>query len=235
VSGCRTHHELVGGYLLGALDPAEMEEMHRHVPSCQHCTRELRELGGVPVLLETIEPADVPPPTLPPETEEAVLDRFARERGAAPPRRRRPQWLTGRVLAFAAAAAAALALVLVLVLPFGDDGESAYASAELTGLAPGSGAGASATVSYVRSGTRVELSASGLRGDGAVYELWCVRKDGRWVSGGTFHATDDGTASAELTAAVWPGDYHVMVVTSRPESAPERMRGTPVLRGRLRY
>jgi anti-sigma-K factor RskA len=235
VSGCRTHHELVGGYLLGALEPAEMEEMRSHVATCPHCARESRELAALPGLLDAIEPADVPPPQLRPEVEEAVLDRFAQEHKRPPaPRSRR---FTRPVLAFAAVCAAALALVLVLLLPLGgDDGDGAYASASLAGLEPTSKAKAYAKVTYVPAGTRVELSAHGLpRGGGGVYELWCIRDDGRWVSGGTFHAGSDGDANAELTAAVWPGDYKRMVVTRRPDSRVGSERGTAVLRGKLRY
>ena len=45
----------------------------------------------VATLLDQIEPSDIPPPALSPDVEEAVLDRFARERPkpAAAPRRRR--------------------------------------------------------------------------------------------------------------------------------------------------
>jgi hypothetical protein len=62
-----------------------------------------------------------------------------------------------------------------------------------------------------------------------------VRGNGRWVSGGTFRADPDGSTEASLTAAVRPGDYHVMVVTRRRPDAPESSRGTAVLRGRLAY
>ena len=78
-------------------------------------------------------------------------------------------------------------------------------------------------------GTRVRLWARGLR-PGA-YELWCVRDDGRWISGGTFRAGSGGAAQAQMTAAVKPGDYHVMVVTRHSDGE----RGAPVLRGELKY
>ena len=67
---------------------------------------------------------------------------------------------------------------------------------------------------------------------GAVYELWCVRKDGRWINGGSFHARADGTAAAQLTAAVRPGEYHVVVVTRRSVGDE---RGAEVMRGKLTY
>ena len=62
VSGCQTYGELLGGYVLGALDPAEeMAEMRLHIESCPRCAREERELVGLPALLDRVEPADVPP------------------------------------------------------------------------------------------------------------------------------------------------------------------------------
>jgi anti-sigma-K factor RskA len=235
VSGCRSHAELIGGYVLDALEPAEMEKMRAHLETCPACRHEVGVLSGLPALLERIEPADVPPPTLSPAIEEAVLDRFARERSRhqdAPRRRRVPAW------AVAAAAACAAALVVVLVLlPSGEDSSSsAYATARLAPPAAGSPARATAYAEEVPAGTRVRLWARGLQSSrGAVYELWCVRADGRWVSGGTFRAGRRGAARAQLTAAVNPGDYHTMVVTRRSEMAPEGTRGTPVLRGELRY
>jgi len=77
VNACPTHGALLGGYVLGSLEPAEMDEMRLHVADCPYCGPESRALGALPALLDTIEPADVPPPALSPSVEEAVLDRFA--------------------------------------------------------------------------------------------------------------------------------------------------------------
>jgi anti-sigma-K factor RskA len=235
VSGCTTHGELLGGYVLGSLDPAEMEEMRAHVAGCPLCGPEARELAGLPALLDHIEPADVPPPALSPTVEEAVLDRFARERGRRRRARRARRWaLTPARIAALAAACAVVALALV----WGgdeDDG-SAYASAKLAPLARGSSASATAWVAEVPAGTRVRLRARGLpTRTGTMYELWCVREDGHWVSGGTFRVGGDGRAEAELTAAVRPGDYHLMVVTRHARGAAQAERGPALLRGRLRY
>jgi anti-sigma-K factor RskA len=253
VSGCPTHGSLVGGYVLGALEPDEMEQMRRHLEHCPDCSLEASRLAGLPQLLDRIEPADVPPPALSPEVEEAVLDRFARERGDREqrgpwrersrsavrhgPRRRIPGTAGRRIAAVAAACAAALVLALALVWPFGgDEDEPAYASAALNGLAAAPGANATAELDDVPAGTHVRLRARGLpRGGGAMYEVWCVRADGRWISGGTFRADREGGAEAELTAGVRPGDYHLIVVTTQPRNPRDGTRGTPVLRGRLRY
>jgi anti-sigma-K factor RskA len=237
MSDCPTHGQLVGGYVLGALEPDEMEEMRRHLAGCPYCGPEADRLAALPGLLDRIEPADVPPPALPSQVEEAVLDRFARERRARTARPRRLRLPRRRLAALAAAGLAALVAALALLWPVGgENGEPAYASVTLGGLAGAPHAAASAELAEVPAGTRIRLEARGLSADrGAEYELWCIRGDGRWVSGGTFRADPDGGAEAELTAAVRPGDYHLMVVTRRPREGRGEGRGASVLRGELRY
>ncbi len=225
MTGCRSHGELIGPYVLGALEPAEMDEMTMHLAGCERCAAERRRLASLPALLDSAQAHDTIAP-LSPQLEDAVLDRFVRERAqAARPRRR---WRRFAIPA-AAAVAVALAAVLALVLPGG--GERAFASAELwstSGRVLGN-----ASVAEVAAGTRVQLRAHDLPvGRGTVYELWCVRTDGHWVNGGTFHARADGTASADLTAAVRPGEYHVVVVT-RPSAGGKH--GPEVMRGKLVY
>ncbi|MBA3262699.1 MAG: anti-sigma factor [Thermoleophilaceae bacterium] len=236
MSACPTHAALLGGYVLGSLEPAEMEEMRRHVAACPHCGPEARALDALPTLLDQIEPDDVPPPSLSPAVEETVLDRFARARGRErPARRRRFGRLSLNLPRFAALiGACAAAVVLALVLLGGDEQDSgAYASARLAPLGSDSTAVATAWADEVPAGTRVRLRARGLpTGSGRMYELWCVRADGHWVSGGTFRAGGDGTAEAVLTAAVRPGDYHVMVVARHTGG---KKHGPALLRGRLRY
>jgi anti-sigma-K factor RskA len=234
VNRCSSHGELVGGYVLGALEPDEMEDMRLHVAGCPNCGPEVRRMRALPGLLDTVQPGDVPPPVASPEVEEAILDRFARERPrAAAPRPR--LWHRPRAVAAALAAVAVVAVALLL-LPFGDGPDrTSYASARLAALDAGSSARAIAYVNAVPAGTRVTLGARGLAGKGAVYELWCVKANGKWVSGGTFRSGANGRARADLTAAVKPGDYHLIVVTRGAGSPSEPVRGTPVLRGKLRY
>jgi hypothetical protein len=225
VRGCRTHGDLIGPYVLGRLEPDEMEAMTEHLAECDRCSAERRQLAALPTLLDSAQAEDTIA-TLSPQLEDAVLDRFVRERAQAA----RPARVWQRfAIPAAAAAAVLLAVVLALVLP-GASGERAYARAELwstSGRMLGS-----ASVAEVPGGTRVQLRADHLPVTrGTVYELWCVRSDGRWISGGSFHARPDGSAAAQLTAAVRPGEYHVVVVTRR--SAGER--GAEVMRGKLTY
>ena len=225
MTGCRSHGDLIGPYILGGLEPVEIEEMTQHLSECDRCAAERRRLASLPALLDSA-PAPDSIATLSPQLEDAVLDRFVRERAhESRPRRTWPRF----ALPAAAALTVVLAVVLALVLPGG--GERAYARAELwstSGRVLGS-----ASVSEVASGTHVQLRAHDLPVKrGAVYELWCVRTDGRWINGGSFHARADGTASAQLTAAVRPGEYHLVVVTRRSDGG---RRGAEVMRGKLTY
>ena len=126
---------------------------------------------------------------------------------------------------------AAVAIAIVLLVRDGEK-TSAYASARLAPVGSVQSASGVAWADDVSSGTRVHLRAKGLPA-GSMYELWCIRADGRWISGGTFRPASDGRADAMLTAAVRPGDYHVMVVTRH--GGAENGHGPALLRGSLRY
>ena len=225
--GCQSHGDLIGGYVLGALDPAEQDAMRRHLEQCEVCRREYVALAGLPDMLDRIEPEDVPPPTPDPALEEAVLDRVARERGRAKKARFGFRWPPKPLLAGAAAAIAIAAVVAVLVR--GPDADPAYATGKLVG--PGDADGGF-SVREVPAGTEVSLWVDGLPSRrGLAYQLWCVREDGRWVSGGSFRPRRGGQANVKLTAAVMPGEYHIVVVSRRGKGK----RAGEVLRGTLRY
>ena len=235
MSRCQSHGELVGGFVLDALEPAEMEEMRNHVASCPACGREARAMAGLPVLLDQIDPSDIPPPALSPDVEEAVLDRFARERpkpAAAPRRRRRLAAMAG------ALALVAVAVVAIFTALASDDepGDSAYATA--TARAPGAGHRGSRDRLRRRGARRNPGQALGARSrrveDSGLRAL--VRAK-RWRLGQRRHLPRGrrrrrpGRAHRRRQARRLP----LMVVTRRSGAAPERARGTPVLRGDLRY
>lgn len=254
MTGCDTHGELLGGYVLGALSAEETEAMRLHLETCPACAGEYAALAGLPALLDRIEPADVPPPLPPPALEEAVLDRWARERrrergaeaagswrrsalrrrggdraAAASPsgRFRGGGWPRRRIAGVAAGLAGALVVagvLLAVLLPGNDD---LYAHGTLAGA---TGADGSFTVEQVSTGTRVYLKADRLPRD--AYEVWCIRTDGRWISGGSFRPDKAGRAHVTLTAAVEAGDYHTMIVT---RGGSEGTHGPEVLRGKLVY
>src|SRR5439155_17150942 len=66
MTDCDRYRELLGGYVLQALEPDEQEEVRRHLESCPRCGREHVELAGVPALLDVLGTpkamAEQPPP-----------------------------------------------------------------------------------------------------------------------------------------------------------------------------
>jgi anti-sigma factor RsiW len=235
---CAECRPLLGGYVLGGLEPDEMEAVRAHVAGCSECAREHAQLAPIPSLLDVAGSADAPPARPPAALEEAVLDRFARERPnrePAPARRPAPgvrRWFTRP--APAAAAAATLAALVTLALAAGLGGEeSAHAyRASLRGSSLAPGARAFARLSTQAAGTRVELHVRGMRTvRRAVYELWCVGRDGSRVSAGTFRVDRSGRASVRLTTGARLGEYDRLTV----ERAAVGRRGRPVMVGSIEY
>jgi anti-sigma-K factor RskA len=227
VTDCGAYRELLGGYVLGALSAEDTATVEQHIESCPRCGREYGELAGLPPLLDLVGSAEAELEGPPASLEEAVLDRFARERrglsGAAAQTPRR-----GLRLGLALAGAALAAAVVVVATGWFSSSESrAFGHARLTGT----GANAYADLHAVRAGTYVDLRVRGLRGaPRGVYELWCIPDRGGWISGGTFRVDTSGRAHVELTSAARPGDYERMVITRRAASEREE-----VLAGSVQY
>ena len=51
-------HQLLGAYLLGGLEPADVEAFDRHLESCAECRAELDELASLPALLDAVPVSD---------------------------------------------------------------------------------------------------------------------------------------------------------------------------------
>ncbi len=61
---CEEVHDLAPGFVLGALEPAEMAAVRAHLAGCPNAHAEFAELGGVvPYLADSLEPV-APPPAL---------------------------------------------------------------------------------------------------------------------------------------------------------------------------
>ena len=111
---CAELRPLLGGYVLEALEPDETEAVRAHLPGCPVCAAELASLAELPRLLDLAAPVAQPDEPLSPGSEEALLDRFAREseqRGRPRKRRRLPRlgfaWTRPRVAIVSAVLAAA--------------------------------------------------------------------------------------------------------------------------------
>lgn len=239
MSACDELRPLLGGYVLEALEPDEAATVREHLRSCSACAAEHGSLAELPGLLDLAAPLDPPGEPLSPAFEEALLDRFARDREQAgrsgPPRRRRrwrPQmrWTRPRVAAVSAVLAAALGAGAVLVLQ--DDPAPRSSGSYVVALEPTAaepGARARIALYRVKGGTGVHLWASGLpAGPGRVYEMLCEKR-GWSASAGTFRADARGRVEVRLTTAARVGEYDRVRIVDRGA------RGQPrdVLTGRL--
>jgi Putative zinc-finger len=235
MTGCDHVRAELGGYVLDALEPAEIDAVRAHLAGCPRCAAEHARLAGLPamlVLAEGLEELPAPPAGI----EERVLDAVARERpssrGAARPRRRFLS-LRPRTLALSGAFAAVLVAV-VLALTLGGGGETSSPGYRLP-LQPvgGSGATAVVTLNSVAGGTTLHLAADNLAGDPSiVYEVHCYG-GGSNANAGTFRADASGHAYAVLQTALRRGEYDSISVVRRQRDADGRMRTSSVLEAHL--
>jgi hypothetical protein len=234
MTGCEHVRAELGGYVLEALEPSEVEAVRAHLASCPQCAAEHARLAGLPAMLALAEGLEEKP-TLPAGIEERVLDAVARERQASPaparPRRRFFAWRP-RTLALSGAFAAVLvAVVLALTLGGGEQSSPGYRLP----LQPvgGSGATAMVTLRSVSSGTSLHLSADNLAGDPSiVYEVQCYG-DGSRADAGTFRADASGHAFAVLQTALRRGEYDQIAVVRKQKDADGHWRYSDVLHAQL--
>ena len=90
---CNELRPLLGGYVLEALEPDEAEAVRAHLPGCPACAAELASLAELPQLLDLAAPLSHPVEPLEASTEEALLDRVARESDRPLPRAKRRRCL----------------------------------------------------------------------------------------------------------------------------------------------
>ena len=250
---CADCRELLGGYVLHALEPDEAEAVRTHLATCDRCAAEYGELTPLPAMLDLAGSADAVPERPPAALEDAVLDRFARESaGNAGRRRWRPRrpavprtslrGLRGRPLATAVAGAvlgAAAAVGVVAVANGGGGGSTnpvvAHRDIYNATLGPQPAAPhafADAKLTTFSAGTHIHMTVHGLQ-PGSVYELWCLRDDGARVSAGTFRVDGSGKADVSLTTAATPDQYHRLTVERRPFGTDSPARGQQVLAGEI--
>jgi anti-sigma factor RsiW len=215
VTGCDHVRTELGGYVLGALEPAEAESVREHLARCSECAREHASIAQLPDLLSLAEAIETAPP-LPAAIEERVLDAVARERTRPASRRARRLLLRPRVLLPIAAVAAALAIALVIAGGSGDEGPPYQVA-----LRPvaGSAAGGRAQLESTAGGTTLHMWVKGLPADpSVVYEVRCKAPD--WdASAGTFRVDTHGRAVVVLTTAARRGEYDSISVVRRSRTS----------------
>ena len=176
------HESQAVPYVLGELDAAETAEFERHLPACDECTADVREMSeGLADL--AFAAAEDPPATLRART----LDEAADLPQVAALRRSR------RSLAAVLAVAAALALVVlggVFVLQRPSPTDRILASSEAVTLNVAAteaytGASALVEVVYLEESGEAVLVVDGLDAapDGTTYEAWFIGDEGARPAG----------------------------------------------------
>lgn len=213
--------ELLGGYVLGALERREAALVRRHLRRCGDCRRTYERLASLPSLIDLLEPSEEGAPEPP-----LVAGDPARERA----RWRRWTWRRQPPLHLGLAAVIALAAALAAV------GSLSSGDGRPTIRLWGPTATATVQLKPTVSGTRVRLRATGLaptRSD-EVYEVWFIR-DGKRISAGTFSVGPNGKIDVELTTAARVGDRDQIDITHQPDVREHDRPGRSVLDGLVRH
>jgi hypothetical protein len=200
---CREIRQLLGVYVVGAIDPAERSLVDEHLAECPGCRDELAGLAGLPAMLSRVPEADVarlgsPVVTLPERAEPSpdLLNSLLRRVAV---RRRARLWR-----GVAAAAAAAVIAVGATTTAFElASGTSSPTSDVAVGSNPAAGITAKVKYSQVGWGTDMRVQVTGIRA-GTRCRFWVETKSGRlepagaWTVGGVYQWYP---ASADLAAS----------------------------------
>lgn len=178
---CREIRQLLGVYVVGAIDPAERAVVEEHLGECPSCRDELAGLAGLPAMLSRVPAADVErlslaPTGLPEMTEPSaeLLNSLLRRVSAT---HRTRMWRSVAAVAAAAVIAAGGAAAAT------DLAGSAQAGWEVA-----QGASASthvaAVVDYVPTafGTAMRVHVSGIK-SGTTCQFWVIGKNGKTEAG----------------------------------------------------
>ena len=159
-------HHLLGAYVLGGLDPADLTLFEAHLHGCAACRKELTVLEKVPMLLDALPVPDaVALTTVPDDSETAAASVPARLFDELAHRRRtlRRRWAALAGAVAAACLAVGLAVGPLLVRPPQPDATYSLVS----------GGGLQVNIDMARKtwGTELAVSGSSLPADGTL-SLW---------------------------------------------------------------
>jgi hypothetical protein len=193
VPACREMRQLLGVYVVGAIDPAERAIVEEHLAQCASCRDELAGLAGLPAMLSRVPAADVEQLSLVPsglpemaEPSAELLNSLLRKVSA----RRRTRLWRGAVAVAASAVIAAGAATLATQLA------SPHPAPVSSDVAAGSNARThvAAVVDYATTPwatTAMRVGVSGIR-PGTTCEFWVVGQSGRVYAGSWTVGADYG-------------------------------------------
>jgi hypothetical protein len=209
--------DLLGPYVMGALEPEEQSEVEEHLAECASCREEARDLRLAHERLVDLANATETPPH---DLKSRVMTG-------------RPRRETRRVPLVAAAAVLCVLAVLGAVLyssGFFERDEVATATLQPTDLAPE--AGGKLQVREADPNARAELEVWGLPrpGPNEYYELWFGEEGGR-VSAGTFTVDAQGRETLYMTVPEQASGYQQVGITLEKFPKEPRMSSAKVVLG----
>jgi len=211
--------DLLGPYVMGALEPHEERELEDHLEECASCREEAQELGLAHERLADLAYSTETPPE---DLKERVVDGLPRREA-----RRVPAWV--------AAAAAALCILAVLTAVLTPDlfGGRALASANLNPTDRAPDAGGEVSIQGTGENMEMHLEAWGLPPckREQYYELWLVEGKDR-VSAGSFTVGQSGRVDVKLNAPNFAGSYPKVGITAEHDKD-TRASDTKMLSGEL--
>ncbi len=181
---CREIRQLLGVYVVGAIDPAERSLVDEHLGTCAACRDELAGLAGLPAMLSRVPVEDVARlgqtvVSLPEQHEPSpeMLDSLLRRVAA---RRRTRMWRGAAAVAAAAlVAAGGTAAGLSLV------GSSSPASTTwnaASGMNPATQVAALVRYAKTSTGTQMRVRVRGIA-DGTNCQFFVISRNGRTLAG----------------------------------------------------
>lgn len=211
--GCPEIRQLMGVYVVGAIDPAERAIVDAHLSVCSECRAELGGLAGLPALLSRVPVADAErmvnresddlaePPA---ELLSGLLRRVAA-------RRRTRRWRSA--LALAAAVAIAAGGTATVFSAHDHTGRPAVAQ----DVAQASNGQVDALVKYTSTpwgGTAYRVAVQGIP-TGTTCKFWVESGDNNWSVAGTWTVGPGyGTHWYSMSSAVAEASVHGFQITS---------------------
>lgn len=217
---CRQMRQLLGVYVVGAIDPAERSLVDDHLSECSECRDELASLAALPAMLGRVPladmeriafgPARLPDPAQP---SEELLNSLLRRVSA----RRRSRLWRGVAAVAAAALVAAGAVTGATELT----GHQAGGSAQQTASATSRNGPVAAVVDYSPTswGIAMRVRVSGIP-SGTQCRFWVLTSGGRWYAGSWTVASGGSSYGGEkdlwyaATAPVSAGSVKSFQLTS---------------------
>jgi anti-sigma-K factor RskA len=221
------YRELIPSYVLNAASPEEMQEIGRHIVSCEQCMEEAESYSAAASAL-TLLVDPVPVPEGFPERVGAAARGDARTETAPATARRRPRERWGRLVPVLVLALVAAATVVLVVDARREAARHARVEELLAlerGMAMRGLGDARARVVPHRDGFTFVASGLDAPPEGRTYQLWVIDGD-HPESAGVF-GVEDGEALVTDDASLRGVD--AAAVTLEPEGGSDSPTGSPVI------